>query len=137
MILLEELTELDCVEPLLEGTLVVANLLSGLSSHVWTVLRLRELKCLVVVRTDRILVRPKHSDERSIASLFSLGFPAVIVDLDHNFVFHSSAHVRLRSFTEFFNKVLLALLLVIYCCLLEMVYNPLVIRWCHLDIERY
>jgi hypothetical protein len=127
VILLEEITQLDCIVPLLESTLVVANLLSGLSSHIWTILGLSKLESLVVVWAHTILVRPKHSDERSIAPLLPLVFPAEVVYLYHDFFVHSLVDVFWSSLSELLYQIVLALLLVIDGCLLEMVDNPLVV----------
>ena len=135
MILLEEIAQLYCVLSFLESTLVVADLLSGLSSDVRTILGLSELEGLVVVWAYTILVRPKHPDERSIASLLSLVFPAEVVNLNHDFLLYSLVDVLGNSFSELINKILLALLLIIDGGLLKIIDNPLVIRWSDLDIE--
>jgi hypothetical protein len=127
MIRLQKFAQLHSIIPLLECTFVVANLLSSLTSHVGSILGLRYLESLEVVWTNAILVRPKHSDERSVASLLPLVFPAVVVDLDHHLVFDPLADLEWSPFSELLNEVLLALLLVVDSSLLEMVYYPLVV----------
>ena len=134
MIRLQKFAQLHCVISFLECSLVVADLLSSLTSDVGSVLGLRDLERLEVVWAYAILVRPKHSDERSVTTLFPLTFPAVVVDLDHNLILDPLAYFDWSSFSELLNEVLLALLLVVDSSLFKMINYPLVIRWCHLDV---
>ena len=53
---LEELAELYRVDSLLEGTLVVVDLLTSLASHVRAVVHLAPLECLVVIGANTVLV---------------------------------------------------------------------------------
>ena len=103
MIRLQKFAQLHSVISLLESSLIVTDLLSSLTSHIGSVLGLRELERLKVVWAYAILVRPKHSDERSVATLFSLVFPAVVVDLDHNLILDPLADFDLSSFSELLN----------------------------------
>lgn len=136
MIRLQKFAQLHSIISLLECSFVVADLLSSLTSHVGSVFGLRDLESLEVIRAYAILVGPKHSDERSVATLFSLVFPAVVIDLDHNLVLDPLADLDWSSFSELLNEVLLALLLIVDSSLLEMVNYPLIVRGGHLDVMR-
>lgn len=127
MILLKEIAKLDSIISLLEGSFVVADLLTSLATDIWSVLWLSELESLVVVRSYAILIGPEHPNEGPVAPLFPLGFPAVVIDLDHDLVIDSLADVLRCPFSEFLDKVVFALLLIINCCFLKMINDPLVV----------
>jgi hypothetical protein len=134
MIRLQKFAQLHSIISFLKCSLVVAYLLSSLTSHVGSVLGLRDLERLEVVWPYAILVRPKHSDERSVATLFPLVFPAVVVDLDHHLILDPLVDFDWSSFSELLNEVLFALLLIVDSCLLEMVNYPLVVRGGYLNV---
>jgi hypothetical protein len=133
MIRLQKFTQLNGIVSFLKGSFVVANLLSSLSSNVRTILGLRQLEGLVVIWAYTVLVRPKHSDEGPVASLFSLGFPAVVINLDHDFVLYPLADIQRCPFSEFLNKIFFALLLIVDSCFFKMVDDPLIVRRSYLD----
>jgi hypothetical protein len=113
MTLVDDLTKLDSVGTLLEGALVVADLLSSVASHVGPRLWLRDLERLIVVWAYRLLVVPEVSDEGPIASVFPLTLPAVVIDLYHDLVLNPGADIWRGQLSELLDEVLFALELVV------------------------
>ena len=135
VILLEDITELHRILSFLECSFVVANLLTSLATDVGSILWLRQFESLVVVRAYAILIRPKHPDEGSVASLLPLWLPAAVINLDHDFVVNPLADVFRCSFSELLDEVVLALLLIIDGCFLKMVNHPFIVGGSHFDFS--
>lgn len=120
----------NSVLPLYEYTSIDVHLLFDVSSRTWPLLFFLDLESWIVVLAYIFLIVPEISNERSILSYFSLGFPALFVDLCHDLVRYSLLDIALWSLLlEGFDKFFHVQFPIIYGSLLEMINDPFEITW--------
>jgi hypothetical protein len=124
----ELIAKFDSYLPFLVSTFVLTYLVFDAFSHVGLVLRIWDFESLVIVRAYSILIAPKHSDERSITSFFSLVLPALIINMIHYFRLNSFQMRHWSSFQKLINQVFYTLLPVIDSCFFEVIYDPFIVR---------
>ena len=121
-----------------EYTSIDVHLLFDVTSCTWPLLFFLDLESWVVVLAYILLIVPEISNEWSILSYFSLGFPALFVDLCHDLVRYPLLDIALWSLLlEGFDQFFHVQFPIVYGSFLEMINYPFEITWGDLNVKLF